>query len=73
MAKKLTTIPESSDLLPDPQVAARYKVSSRTLARWDNDPALGFPPPVRINGRKYRYLNELQEFERARVATGDAA
>jgi hypothetical protein len=66
---KLTTISDSGDLLPDPRVAERYKISTRTLARWDNQPELGFPPPIRINNRKYRHVRELEEFERARVAT----
>ena len=65
---KIITMPESGDLLPDPQVAQRYKISTRTLARWDNQPELGFPPPVRINNRKYRHVRALEEFERARVA-----
>lgn len=56
------------DLLPDPLVAKRYKVTSRTISRWDTDPKLGFPKPIEINGRKYRRKTELEEFERAHVA-----
>lgn len=41
-------------LIPDPHVAKRVGRSLRTLARWDRDPTLGFPTPVRINGLKYR-------------------
>jgi hypothetical protein len=43
-------------LLSDRQVAERYDVVVRTLERWDLDPAMGFPPPVRINRRRYREL-----------------
>jgi hypothetical protein len=48
-----------SGLSPDPQVAKkRYDVCTRTLSRWDEKPELGFPPPIYINGRRYReFLN----------------
>ena len=65
---KLTAIPGSSDLLPDPLVAERYNVTPRTIHRWDRQPDLGFPRPVFINGRKYRRLNQLENWERQRVA-----
>jgi len=56
------------DLIPDGNVARdRYHIHIKTLGRWDNDPDLGFPAPVIINGRKYRRRRELEEFERARV------
>jgi predicted DNA-binding transcriptional regulator AlpA len=38
--------------LPDPQVCRRYGVSSMTLWRWDHDPRVNFPKPIRINRRK---------------------
>ena len=56
------------ELLPDPLVAKRYHVSTRTLPRWDENPALGFPPPIRINNRKYRRLRDLERWERERAA-----
>jgi hypothetical protein len=34
-----------SGLLPDPRVADRYQVTSRTICRWDTQPNLGFPKP----------------------------
>ena len=58
----------SSGLVPDPRVAARYQVTSRTIDRWDRRPELNFPKAIRINGRKYRHLHELETWERARVA-----
>ena len=58
------------ELLPDPLVAKRYHVSTRTLPRWDQNLTLGFPPPIRINDRKYRRLRDLEEWERARAAPG---
>ena len=53
------------DLLPDPLVAKKYKRTSRTISRWDEDPTLGFPKPIEINGRKYRRRSELNKFDRA--------
>jgi len=51
-------------LIPDPQVWKRYSVTSMTGWRWDHNPALNFPKPVVINGRKYRYEDELEDWER---------
>jgi predicted DNA-binding transcriptional regulator AlpA len=53
--------------LPDPQVCARYQISSMTLWRWDHDPAMNFPPPLRINNRKYRDIDALEAWERSRI------
>jgi predicted DNA-binding transcriptional regulator AlpA len=64
---KTITVSDSTDLLPDPQVARRYNVNPRTIYRWDDQPALGFPKPIRINNRKYRRLHELEAWERQRV------
>jgi predicted DNA-binding transcriptional regulator AlpA len=50
-------------LLPDSVVCRRYGVSSMTVWRWDRDPALNFPKPFRIKGRKYRDSGELDEFD----------
>jgi hypothetical protein len=66
------TIPGSSNLLPDSKVAKRYDVTLRTIDRWDDDPKLGFPKPVRIKRRKYRFEVELDEFDARRAAERDA-
>ena len=58
--------------LPDPQVCKRYKVTGMTLWRWDHDPELGFPKPIRINRRKYRDHAELEAWERERAAGSNA-
>jgi hypothetical protein len=55
-------------LIPDPQVARRYHVCSRTIRRWDETAQLNFPEAVRINNRKYRRLGLLRAWERARAA-----
>jgi hypothetical protein len=65
--KKLGVVSDSSGLVPDPRVAARYQVTSRTIDRWDRQAGLNFPKAVRINGRKYRHLHELETWERGRV------
>jgi hypothetical protein len=59
---------DDDNLLPDSKVRRRYGVCSRTLARWDQNPSLGFPAPTVINNRKYRRLAELQAWERVRAA-----
>ena len=51
-------------LIPDPQVARRYGVSSMTIYRWDHDPDLDFPKPIRIRKRKYRREKQLIAWER---------
>ena len=64
----INVVSDSSGLLPDPRVAARYQVTSRTIDRWDRQAGLNFPKPIRINNRKYRRLDELETWERQRLA-----
>jgi len=59
---------KSRRLIPDAQVCARYDIHTTTLRNWDLNPDLNFPKPVRINGRKYRALSELDRFDQARAA-----
>jgi hypothetical protein len=60
-------------LIPDPIVAKeRYGVSAMTLWRWDHDPELNFPKPIRIRGRKYRDAEQLDAFDAA-LRQGEAA
>jgi hypothetical protein len=56
------------DLLPDRLVAERYKVTLRTIFRWDRRPDLRFPPAIRINNRNYRFLDQLEAWEQQRLA-----
>ncbi|OXE42989.1 transcriptional regulator [Methylobacterium radiotolerans] len=66
-------VPKSNeDLLPASVARARYGVSDMTIFRWLADPRLGFPQPIRINGRRYWRLADLQAFE-ARQASKEAA
>jgi hypothetical protein len=55
------------DLIPDSEVARRYGVHIKTIARWDDYPQLDFPAPIVITNRKYRRRRELEEFERRQV------
>jgi len=66
---KISVASDTGDLLPDKAVAERYSVCSRTIARWDRQPDLGFPKPIRINDRKYRRRHELEVWERERAAS----
>jgi hypothetical protein len=67
MTKNTPTV--SSGLLPDSQVAERYKVDPRTTARWDQRTELNFPRAIRINQRKYRSIEQLENWERERAAS----
>jgi len=63
------TFMATSDYMPDALVAARYKVTTRTIDRWDQDPDLEFPEAMRVNGRKYRSVKQLELWERRRAAS----
>lgn len=55
--------------IPDTDVCKRYGITPMTLWRWDHDPDMGFPKPIRLGKRrKYRVLSELEAWERARAA-----
>ena len=57
--------PRKQVLIPDRDVAReRYRVHPHTLRRWDKNPALGFPPPVYLNGRRYREAGKLDVWDR---------
>jgi hypothetical protein len=61
-------------LLSRRQQARRYNdCNVKTIERWGNNPALGYPPEIDINGRKYRKLSELEAWERKRAAVAKAA
>jgi hypothetical protein len=52
-------------LIPDVVVARkRYHVHPHTLRRWDKNPTLDFPPPVYVNGRRYREAEALDAWDR---------
>jgi hypothetical protein len=63
---------KSKRLIPDSKVCERYGVVAYTLWRWDHDPDSDFPRAIRINKRKYRVEDELDEFDARRAAERDA-
>ena len=56
------------------QVRSRYGgMSDMALWRWLHDDELGFPQPIRINGRRFWKASELTAWERTRAPDGEAA
>jgi hypothetical protein len=53
--------------------ARRYSVSVRTIERWGEDPALGMPPEMEVNGRFLRNETKLDSWDRSRVLTANRA
>lgn len=67
-----TTTLDDDAVDPDAKVAKQLGIHIKSLIRWDKRPELNFPPPLVINGRKYRRRREIQEFLR-RAAVAHAA
>ncbi len=60
--------------LTGPETQQRYRCSHQTIWRWMNDPALGFPKPMKIHGRNRFLLAELDAFDRRhRTSAAEAA
>ena len=56
-------------LVPDRQARAELGgISAMSLWRWDHRPELGFPPAIRLNGRKYRSRLALDAFKQRLIA-----
>lgn len=53
--------------VPVTDVASEFRKNSRTIKRWIKDPALGFPTPIRINGRLFVSRSSLEAWKRSRV------
>ena len=49
-------------------LCARYGKSDKTIDRWLENPALGFPKPMVINGRRLWAEDQLQQWERERAS-----
>ncbi|WP_281517490.1 helix-turn-helix domain-containing protein [Ferranicluibacter rubi] len=45
------------------EVCDRYGISRRTLERWLVDEKVGFPQPMRINGRRFFKATDLHRFD----------
>jgi hypothetical protein len=56
-------------LVTDKAICEEFAITPMSLWRWDRDERLGFPPPIRINSRKYRSRRQIEEFK-ARLIRG---
>lgn len=57
------TPPNLETLIPASRVKQMFgEISDMTLWRWLNEAELGFPQPVRINGRRYWRTETLLEW-----------
>ena len=55
------------------QVRERYgNCSDMTIWRWQNDPALNFPQPMKINHRRLWTQESLERFDAERTAESAA-
>jgi predicted DNA-binding transcriptional regulator AlpA len=61
---------DNGTLLPGRQVRKRYGVTDQTLWRWLHDDKSKFPKPIRIQGRRYWRVAELQAWETSRQDGG---
>ena len=59
--------------LTGPEVDRRYSRSAMTRWRWSKDAALGFPVPMKVNGRLLYRLSELEAWERRMAAQSGVA
>jgi hypothetical protein len=48
--------------------AVRYDKDVKTIIRWGQNPAMGMPPEIDLNGRKHREEDALIRWERSRIA-----
>ena len=53
--------------LPAGQVRSRYGVSDMAIWRWLHNERLGFPRPIRINGRRFWKRTDLESWEASRA------
>ena len=62
-------IEDTRALWPSRTVCAYFgDIVPRSLNRWKNDPKLGFPQPITINGRDYYDPREIEDFKLRRRA-----
>ena len=60
---------DSSDtLISGPNLRKRHDVSDMTLWRRMKDRELNFPKPIKISGRNFFRLSEIEDFERRMAA-----
>ncbi len=55
---------ENETFLSGPKVRKRYGIGEATLWRWERNPDLNFPAPLRIGKKKLFSVRALEEWER---------
>jgi predicted DNA-binding transcriptional regulator AlpA len=61
----------SETFLPGPAVRDRYKISTATLFRWQRNPSMNFPAPIRANSVHLLWrLSDLEAWEQSRIDGG---
>jgi hypothetical protein len=55
-------------LVPDPLVRREFGISAMTLFRWSRDPALNFPPAVKVRTRNFRSRRALEAWKARMIA-----
>ena len=50
-------------LVPGPNVDGEFNITPMTRWRWERDPRLGFPQPIKIRDRNYYRRSELNAFK----------
>lgn len=63
----------TDEYLTTADLKQRYNRSSQTFWRWDNDPELGFPRPMRIKNRLFYRKSEIENWERRMAAASGRA
>lgn len=65
---KSTVIQDSTTFIGSPKVRNRYDdISDVTLESWIRDPAIDFPAPLTVNGRRYWRVSDLEAWERRNI------
>jgi predicted DNA-binding transcriptional regulator AlpA len=55
------------EFVPDPQVWREFGVTAMTGHRWTSNPALDFPPKIKIGDRNFRSRRQLEAFKQRMV------
>lgn len=63
----IIAVQDGEVLIPALQLAGELGINRRTLARWWDDPKLGFPQPTRINNRLYFSRSAVETWKAARL------
>jgi hypothetical protein len=60
-------MPDVDHLVPDPEVAREFGVTTMSMWRWDHDgakAALGWPPKIKNGLRNYRSRRLIETFKK---------